>query len=58
MLVNIEQQKKVMKNFCWKVSENIIFSNLNMTDFFLSNFLSILNHFQVIEKKLKMVSYH
>ena len=46
VLVNIDQQKKVMKNCCY-VSKNIIFSKLN-TEFLLSVFLSILDHFQVM----------
>ena len=37
----IEQQKKVINNFL-KVSENIVFSNLNLTQIFLLFFLSIL----------------
>ena len=43
VLINIDQQKKV---FC-QVSKNIIFSNLNLKNF-LIDFLSILDHFQVI----------
>ena len=37
VLVYIDQQKKVIH----KVSENIIFSNLNLTEIFVMNFLSI-----------------
>ena len=43
VLINIDQQKKV---FC-QVSKNIIFSSLILKNF-LIDFLSILDHFQVI----------
>ena len=33
VLVNIDQQKKVINNICY-VSENSILSNLNLTEFF------------------------
>ena len=46
-LVNIDQQKKVIINFCY-VSENTIFSNLNFTAISYYFFLSILDHFQTI----------
>ena len=35
--VNIDQQKKAIHNFL-KVSENTVFSNLNLTETFLSIF--------------------
>ena len=33
VLVNIDQQKKVMKHFC-EVSDNTIYSNFNLTEWF------------------------
>ena len=45
VLVHIDQQGKVMNNFCL-VSENIIFSNLKVIDFFKK---SILVHFQAFK---------
>ena len=47
VLVNIDQQKKVMINFCY-VSENIIFFKFKFDWNFLFIYLLILDHFQAI----------
>ena len=46
VLVNIDQHKKVINNFCK------VFSNLNWTEIVFS-FLSILDHFHAIKKIVK-----
>ena len=43
----IDQQKKDINNFCL-VFENIILSNLNLTEIFLSNFQAIIFLFQKV----------